>query len=108
MPGGEAAEVGLGLDGNDLRDGVGVVAEVDAVSGTDFENGASQSGEEVTTVLGRATPVGEPREPRVEAGEDRAPLFLAHGWRTAVGTSGGAIRVSSASPEPALLHVLFE
>ena len=73
------AQVGLGLDGDDLGDGRRVVAEVQAVARSDLDHAAGEAGEHLGPVLRAALALDAGAGRGVEAGEDRVARAVGHG-----------------------------
>ena len=69
---GAIAEVGLGLEGDDLGDRRGVVAEVQTVAGADLDDAAAEIREQLVAVLGGACVLrARAQQQRPHAGEER-------------------------------------
>jgi hypothetical protein len=66
------AQMGLGLDGEQLGDGGGVVGEAHAAAGADLDHAPAQIGQQPAAVLGAAAALLEPGGASEQAGEDRA------------------------------------
>lgn len=73
---GDDAQVGFGFDGDDLGNGAGVVREVEAVAGSDFDHAAGQAVEQCSAV-GSDAAFHEEADAGVEAGEEG--VAVAHG-----------------------------
>src|SRR5207249_2864897 len=69
-------QIALRLDREDLGNGGGVVGKVGAVPGPDLDHSPSETGEELATMLRRASAVSGIGDPRIEPGEDRMMDFL--------------------------------
>jgi hypothetical protein len=66
---GQAAQVRLGLHGQDLGDGHRVVGEIQAVAGADLKHPTVQAGQQPPSVVADLG-VHEVTDPRIDAGED--------------------------------------
>jgi hypothetical protein len=75
---GALAQIGLGLDRDDLTDRGRIVLEVRAAASAHLYHSALQAGEQLAAVLAAATPLAHPCDPRIDTGEHRMRDMLGH------------------------------